>query len=373
MSGSERTVGDRASAEPRDADDSTNCPLGWTDQEFRDRFHRLLAELGEPAYRERQLRKWIWSRDPADFAAMSDLPGPLRRELDARLVLHPLALRERLVSRDGTQKFLWRRTRGEGDIESVSIPDGPRIAYCISSQAGCPVKCPFCATGHGGFQGQLSAGEIIDQVVQMRSTTGTAPTNIVFMGMGEPLLNFEAVLQSLAILTDPNQVGLGARRVTVSTVGIPERIRELSRRFPQVKIALSLHAPRDELRGELVPLNTRYPLGEVLAAVRDAVGSSGRLATMEYVMLPGVNDSDRDADDLARLLRGLSCRVNLIGFNPFPGAEYEKPSVNALVHFQRRLAERFSGPVTIRRPRGDDIQGACGQLRLHTAREAASR
>ena len=323
--------------------------------------------LGERSFRIGQIRRWLYTRDAESFEAMSDLPKSLRTALAERYIVHPLSVLEHRVSSDGTQKFLWARA-DTGDIESVLIPDGDRITYCVSSQAGCAVKCPFCATGYGGFQGQLSAGEIIDQVLQMRARTGLAPTNVVYMGMGEPLLNLEAVLDSLSTLTDSELVGLGSRRVTVSTVGIPDRIRELSKHHPQVKIALSLHAARDEVRDELVPMNRKFPLREVLGTIRETAGRTGRRATMEYVVLPGVNDAPSDADDLANLLRDVPARINLIGFNPFPEAPYSKPTVRALVAFQKRLAERFRGPVTLRRARGDDIQGACGQLRADVLR-----
>jgi 23S rRNA (adenine2503-C2)-methyltransferase len=226
------------------------------------------------------------------------------------------------------------------------------------------VKCTFCATGYGGFQGQLTTAEILDQVVQMRERTAMPPTNIVFMGMGEPLLNFEAVLGALGILTSPRQFGFGARRITVSTVGVPDRIRVLGQRFPQVKLALSLHTARPELRDQLVPLNQRFPLAEVLDAVREHARTAGKKVTFEYVVLPGVNDSARDADEVASATAGIPSRINLLGFNPFPGAPYAKPSVAQVVAFRSRLARRFPGTITIRRSRGEDIQGACGQLSL---------
>jgi 23S rRNA (adenine2503-C2)-methyltransferase len=352
---------------------SRHSPLGWLESEWVERAGALLAELGEPAYRARQLREWVFAKTPGSFAEMSDLPARLRETLETRVRLHPLDELEHQISRDGTQKFLWQRLEGAGNVESVTIPDGKRSTYCISSQAGCPVKCPFCATGHGGFQGQLSAAEIVDQVVRMRHRTGSPPTNIVFMGMGEPLLNFPEVLRSIEILTQPSQIGLGSRRLTVSTVGIPDRIRELARAHPQVQIALSLHAARDELRDELVPLNRRHPLASVIDALRDCVQGTNRWVTVEYVVLPGVNDGEADIAALSRVLRNLPCRINLIGFNPFPGAPYSKPGVASLVALQRRIQADFRGPVTIRRPRGEDIHGACGQLSLRAANGGAAR
>ncbi|MBI4602922.1 MAG: 23S rRNA (adenine(2503)-C(2))-methyltransferase RlmN, partial [Planctomycetes bacterium] len=329
----------------------------------------LLAQAGEPPYRLRQLREWIHRRTPESFAAMSDLPKALRDRLAEAFTLHPLERRLEDVSKDGTRKVLWSRLGG-GTIESVLIPERERTTYCISTQSGCPVRCTFCATGHGGFEGQLRAAEIVDQVLLMRSLTGCPPTNVVYMGMGEPLLNFEATCRSLEVLTHPDLVGFGARRITVSTVGIPERIRELGRRFPQVKLALSLHAPRDDLRDEIIPLNRKHPLGEVLAAVRDHAEATGKRATFEYILLPGVNDSEPDAREVRRRLKGIPSRINLIGFNPFPGAPYSKPSVERLLRFRAWLEEGYAGDVTIRRSRGEDIDGACGQLSLRHAAAA---
>jgi 23S rRNA (adenine2503-C2)-methyltransferase len=337
--------------------------LGLSSEEAGQALDEILRARGQPAYRARQARDWIYRRTPDSFERMSDLPAPLRTDLAASFTLHPLALRAEDRSRDGTRKFLWLRGDG-GTIESVVIPDRERTTYCISTQAGCPVKCTFCATGYGGFQGQLTAAEIVDQVLLMRSLTGTPPTNVVYMGMGEPLLNFGPVSRSLEVLTHPEQVGLGARRVTVSTVGIPDRIRDLALQFPQVKLALSLHAARDDLRDEIIPLNRKWPLGQVLDAVREHARLTGKKATFEYIVLPGVNDSLRDAEDVAARLAGIPSRINLIGYNPFPGGPYEKPAVKRLLVFRSWLQRNYPGEVTIRRSRGEDIQGACGQLSL---------
>jgi len=337
----------------------------WTATELAKHGARFLEEADEPAYRLKQIGKWLYDRTPDTFSEMKDLPKALRDRLESRFVLHPLKLEREQCSTDGTRKFLWSRG-SNGDVESVLIPDRDRVTYCISSQAGCPVKCPFCATGYGGFQGQLGAAEIVDQVVQMRSKSGQPPTNIVFMGMGEPLLNFDAVYRALEIFTDSRQLNVGSRRITVSTVGVPDRIRELQRRFPQIKLAISLHAARDELRDELVPLNRQYPLDRLIGVLRETTRRTGRTVTVEYVILPGVNDSDRDIREIVRLLDGIPARINLIGFNPFAGAPYEKPPVRRLVQFRERLAAHFPGPVTLRRARGADIDGACGQLSLRS-------
>lgn len=352
-----------------DAHSDTSCQPSLLDlgaEDLNTTLGDFLAAGDEPSYRRAQIIKWLYESTPANFEGMTNLPRRLRTSLTTRFSLHPLT--SKLVQRsvDGTQKFLWSR-RGRGEIESVLIPDKDRVTYCVSTQVGCPVKCTFCATGYGGFQGQLSAGEIVDQVLQMRSLTGQPPTNVVFMGMGEPLLNFPALIAALRILTDERQLGFGARRLTVSTVGVPERIRELARLFPQVKLALSLHAPEDGLRSELIPLGRQYPLHDVLTAVEAHTRVTGRKATFEYVVLPDVNDRKSDAERTARLLRNIPARINLIGFNPFQGAPYRKPTVHRLLQFRTWLERGFRGPVTIRRSRGEDIAGACGQLSLKHA------
>ncbi len=336
----------------------------------------FLKSRRQPAYRKAQILTWLYVNTPETFDGMNNLPKALREDLRREFQLHPLEKKLDTISTDGTRKFLWRRlVEGPGstaNIESVLIPDKDRITYCISTQAGCPVKCTFCATGYGGFQGQLSAAEIVDQVLLIRSLTGAPPTNLVYMGMGEPLLNLEAVLRSLEVLTHKDQVGIGARRITVSTVGIPDRIRALGAAFPQVKLAISLHAASNELRDELIPLNRQYPLEEVLRAVRDHSAMTGRQATFEYVVLPGVNDGRAEARKVCRLLEGIPSRINLIGFNPFSAAPYGKPSVRRLTQFRGWLEAGFPGPVTIRRSRGEDIQGACGQLSLENRYSSSS-
>ncbi|MGH7378589.1 MAG: radical SAM protein, partial [Candidatus Methylomirabilales bacterium] len=218
------------------------------------------------------------------------------------------------------------------------------------------------------FEGQLRPAEIVDQVAEMRRVSGLPPTNIVYMGMGEPLLNFPSAAASIEVLHGHAGLGLGSRRITVSTVGVPERIVELGRRFPQVKLALSLHAARDDLRSELIPLNRRFPLRPVLEAVREHRRITGKLPTFEYVLLPGVTDAPADARALGEVLRGLPSRINLIEYNPFPEAGYQKPAVARMVEFRRRVQEGFPGPVTIRRSRGEDIHGGCGQLSLAAGR-----
>jgi 23S rRNA (adenine2503-C2)-methyltransferase len=336
---------------------------GIQHQDWAESLAPILKEAGERDYRAKQILDWVFRRHAQAFDGMNNLPRALRQHLDARTTLHPVTVDRHEVSRDCTRKFLWRRSQG-GSIESVLIPDDSRRTFCVSTQAGCPVRCTFCATGYGGFDGQLSPGEIVDQVLQMIVETDIEPTNIVFMGMGEPLLNFENVLQSIGVLTHADQLGLSPRRLTVSTVGIPKKMVELADQYPQVKLALSLHAARDDLRDEIIPLNQKYPLSEVLEAAATHQRQTGRYMTFEYIILPGVNDSAQDAGELARRVGSIPSRINLIGFNPFPGAPYERPTVQGLTKFRSQLEEHYPGTVTIRRSRGEDIQGACGQLSL---------
>lgn len=322
---------------------------------------RQVQGAAQPRYRIRQIRHWIYEKTPDGFEGMTDIPEALRRELSRSFRLHPLTPVERVSSRDGTERFAWQTTTG-ALIESVWIPEGDRITCCLSTQAGCPVGCLFCATGRAGYRGNLSAAEIVDQFVSMKRIRGAPPTNVVLMGMGEPLLNYRNVSRAIRILTSPEQIHLGARRVTLSTVGIPKGIVALARDHPQVRLALSIHTPTDRVRDRLVPLNRRHPIRKILEACRVHSAETGKRITIEYVLIPGVNDAEKDALRLAPLLRGMAAKVNLIGFNPFPGAPFRKPSTAELIAFRGRLARTLRGPVVIRRSRGADIQGACGQL-----------
>ncbi len=337
--------------------------VGLTGDEWKASIGALLKEEKQPAYRGKTLSSWVFKHLATSFDQMSDLPKAFRENLAQKTILHPLTESNRQVSEDGTEKFLWRLNSGHA-LESVFIPDGNRRTFCISTQAGCPVKCTFCATGYGGFDGQLTPGQIVDQVIQLSHSTGMLPTNIVFMGMGEPLLNAPNVYKSIEILTAPDQLGLGTRRLTLSTVGIPKRIIELAKLHPQVKLAVSLHATNDELRDEIIPLNKQYPLEMLLSSIKEHHRITGKKVTFEYIILPGVNDSEEDARALARIARSTPSRVNLIGFNPFPQAHYGKPTVPQIQWFRNEIATRFDGEIMIRRSRGEDIQGACGQLSL---------
>ncbi len=338
----------------------------------------LVAELGERPYRLRQLRDWVFRRLAASFDDMTDLPLGLRRALDGRYVLSALALEERAVSRDGTEKFLWRLGDGR-QVESVSIPAAKKRTFCISSQVGCPLACSFCATGKLGYTRQLTAGEIVDQVRTMlrvgaesaRPDGGPREPNLVFMGMGEPLLNLRNLLPALASLNHDSFLNFGARRITVSTSGVAPRIAELAAFNPQIKLAVSLHAPEDRLRDELVPLNRKYPLATLMQACRAFADTTGKRVTFEYIHLPGVNDLPAHPEQLRALLEEIPSKINLIPYNPVPGLPYRPPSNAESAAFTTRLQGTLRCPVTLRRPRGRDIGGACGQLELERHPERA--
>jgi 23S rRNA (adenine2503-C2)-methyltransferase len=346
---------------------------------FESEIGELVAGSGERPYRLRQLRDWVFRRLAASFDEMTDLPAGLRRRLAERYVLSALALEERAVSRDGTEKFLWRLGDGR-EVESVSIPAARKRTFCISSQVGCPLACSFCATGKLGYTRQLTAGEIVDQVrILLRERGERAPTgpaarepNLVFMGMGEPLLNLRNLFPALASLNDGSFLNFGARRITVSTSGVAPRIAELAAFNPQIKLAISLHAPEDRLRDELVPLNRKYPLATLLRACRDFARTTGKRVTFEYIHLPGVNDLPAHPEQLRGLLEGMPSKINLIPYNPIPGLPYRPPSEAESAEFTVRLQAALRCPVTLRRPRGRDIGGACGQLELERHPERAS-
>ncbi len=332
--------------------------------------HALAAHFaarGHASYRVRQTLAWIYERDAMRFAEMTDLPLEERAALDAAFDLTAPTLASVARSADGTTKHLWRMDDGEL-LESVLIPTGNRLTLCISSQAGCAMACVFCATGWSGYRRQLTAGEIVAQFRGARrwaSETGLGTiTNVVFMGMGEPLANRKAVMLALTLLN--HAYGLGARRITVSTVGVVPGILELAQRPEQFRLAVSLHAPNHELRQKLVPIEKKHPLPELLDALRAFEQAGGRRITFEYVMIDSLNDDPDLARELAALVREFQAHVNLIPFNPIPGTDWEPSPPTRLRAFERILAEGGVN-ATVREPRGRDIAAACGQLRAEHA------
>jgi 23S rRNA (adenine2503-C2)-methyltransferase len=351
---------------PEENEAATKNPdlLGMTPEEMDETLGRHFAARGQPRYRAGQVRRWVLEGLAEDFEAMTDLPQEERESL-----AHSFSMSEpecAVVSRssDGTVKHLWRLADGEL-VESVLIPTEERLTLCISSQAGCGMGCTFCATGFGGLRRNLSAGEIASQYrasLRWALQQGLGRiSNVVFMGMGEPLQNYAATLAALRIMLDDNAYGLSRRRVTVSTSGVVPMIDRLREDCP-VALAVSLHASNDALRDELVPLNRKYPLRELLAACRRYLERAPRdFITFEYVMLDGINDAEQHAEELIELVREVPCKFNLIPFNPFPGSGLRKSHPERIKAFARRLAD--AGIITtVRRTRGDDIDAACGQL-----------
>lgn len=323
---------------------------------------------GEPAFRAVQLLKWIHHRGIADFNLMTDMSKQLRAKLQADCVIQAPEVHSEHIAKDGTRKWLVA-IPGGSLIETVFIPEKKRGTLCISSQVGCALNCTFCSTARQGFARNLTVAEIIGQVWfardRLRQVTDsplcTEITNVVLMGMGEPLLNFDAVVPALSIMRDEFGYALPRRRVTVSTSGVVPKIDELAA-LSDVSLALSLHAPNDELRNELVPINKKYPLDVLLAACRRYVSANKRyFITMEYVMLKGVNDSLAHAKQLVKLLNNVPSKVNLIPFNPFPGAPYTCSDLDTIHDFCNYLSDHDM-VCTIRKTRGDDIDAACGQL-----------
>jgi 23S rRNA (adenine2503-C2)-methyltransferase len=332
---------------------------------------QLVHSLGERAFRARQLKRWVHRFGASDFEAMTDLARSLRVKLGVAACVAAPTVRSHSVAVDGTQK--WLLAVGDRDaVEAVYIPDADRATLCISTQAGCAVNCLFCATGKQGFSRNLNTGEIIGQLWLaehgLRRQRGLAPgraermiSNVVMMGMGEPLQNYEALVPALRLMLDDDAYGLSRRRVTVSTAGMVPQIDRLARDCP-VALAVSLHAPDDALRDQLVPLNRKYPLAELMAACRRYLRTAPRdFITFEYVMLDGVNDSDRHARGLLRLVEDLPCKFNLIPFNAFDGTSVRRSPPQRVQEFAAVLTS--AGIVTTtRKTRGDQIDAACGQL-----------
>ena len=333
-----------------------------------------LGELGLPRYRARQLYHWAYQQLAPDYATMTVLPKTLRAELAERLPFSQLTPVRQAVSDDGeTVKLLLRTFDGE-HIETVLMFYPDRTTVCVSCQVGCAVGCAFCATGMMGLTRNLTAGEMVAQVIEAARAArarGRTLTNIVMMGMGEPFQNYANVLKMIAILHDEAGLNFGSRRTTVSTSGLVPFIDKLAEEPYQVKLAISLHAPNDELRGQLVPLNRRYGVAELMAACRRYVARTKRRVTFEYALIKDVNDSDAIARELAALLKGLLCHVNVIPLNPSPAAPFERPSVERIERFAALLREAGI-PATVRYSRGVDIAAACGQLRVEHEQQAAT-
>lgn len=320
-------------------------------------------EHGEKPFRGSQAARHLWQNPVATFAGMTDLPAAFRALLEEHFTIPRLALATRQTSSDGTEKFLFRLDDGEF-IETVAIPEGSRLTLCISSQAGCALQCAFCATGAMGFSRNLQMFEIAGQVREMNLLDPPMKvTNVVFMGMGEPLMNWKAVDPTLTALNSPAGLGIGARHITVSTVGVLPGIVALGERPEQFRLAISIHAPNDELRQSLMPINTKYPLASVIEAAK----VFDRRVTFEYVMLGGVNDAAEQVAQLAALARECRAFVNLIPLHPGGAGDFTPSSPEQIHWFARRL--RAAGiEAAVRKSRGMDISAACGQLRVERQR-----
>ncbi len=326
-------------------------------------FDELAAELdrwGEPRFRALQVFDWVYKKGARSFAEFSTLPAAFREELERTFSLALPELAQHLAAPDKAEKFVFRLSDGQF-IESVLIPSGARQTLCLSSQVGCRYGCRFCASGLGGFKRNLTAGEMTGQVLFLRDRLDVALTNFVFMGMGEPLDNFENLSGALRNMNAPEGLGIAARRITISTAGVVPGIERLAALDLQVNLSLSLHAVRDSLRSELMPINRKYPLAEVLKACEGFVRAGGRMMTLEYVLLGGINDAPADARGLAAIARRLGAKVNVIPYSAFEGLAC-RPAREAHQDAFLKALEEQRVKATLRRSKGAAIQAACGQL-----------
>jgi 23S rRNA (adenine2503-C2)-methyltransferase len=324
----------------------------------------VLAEsLGAPRYRGRQLARWIFARGVVDLEAMTDLPRDFRAALAARATVDVPEVERRTPSQDGSHKLVLRYGDG-ARVQAVLMPDGDRLTLCVSTQVGCGFACAFCFTGTMGLERNLSAGEIVAQVLVARQGLGPGEriTHIVYMGMGEPLANYSATVKSLRLLTDPQAFAFSPRRITVSTVGLVSGIERLAKETLKVNLAISLHATSNEIRDRIMPVNRGFAIEELLAACRRFPLPFRQRMTFEYVLLDGINDSVEDARRLVKLLKGIRGKINLIPFNDWEGSSFARPPLPRILAFQAVLLEHGI-TATIRWSKGEDIGAACGQLR----------
>ena len=327
----------------------------------------LFAEYGEKPFRAEQVMKWIHQRGVLDIDSMTDISKNLREHLKKTTEIRLPLIDESYVSDDGSRKWIIDIDSGS-KVEMVYIPEAGRGTLCVSSQAGCTLDCSFCATGKQGFDRNLSSAEIIGQLWLANEQLGTFKgisqrvTNVVMMGMGEPLLNFDNVMEAISLMMDDCAYGLSKRKVTISTAGVVPAIDRM-KDYTDASLAISLHAPNDELRSQLMPINKKYPINELFRAVRAYFASlpDRRVPVIEYVLIAGINDHRQHARDLAELLKSLPCKINLIPFNPFDMSSYRRPSSSSVSNF-RQILQQAGYTVTVRTTRGDDIRAACGQL-----------
>jgi 23S rRNA (adenine2503-C2)-methyltransferase len=340
----------------------------------------LVVSMGEPEYRAKQLRNWVYKNPVFSFEEMTDLPLTFRQRLERETSLHSLKPVQETTGHDGTMKVLFKLADSK-TVESTLMyynrdGGGQRRTVCVSTQAGCAIGCPFCATGQQGFERNLTPGEIIDQVLYFAhylqeqynegkhnmDKTANRITNIVFMGMGEPLANYDALRQAIEMLNSPEGFGLGARNMVVSTAGLVPQMKRLSQEKLQVGLAVSLHASDNGLRNQLVPINRKYPLEQLIPACQEYYQTTGRRLSFEYILFNGINDSIAQARSLARLIQGLNGHVNLIPANPTNDPSFRPPPRQAILAFEQEL-KQYHVNATLRESRGQDIDAGCGQLR----------
>ncbi len=319
-----------------------------------------MKALGEPSYRAGQIFAWLYRKRASSFDGFTDLSKSFREELGTHFSIGALEIAERAKAKDGTVKILFRLGDGRF-VEAVAIPSGRRLTLCLSTQVGCRFGCVFCASGLDGFKRNLTPSEIVGQILSAEEALGAGMTNYVFMGMGEPLDNFENVERALRIMNAPEGLGVAARRMTVSTAGFLPGLTRFAGLDLQVNLSVSLHAATDNLRNRLMPINRKYPLERLVDACEDYRKAGGRKITCEYIVIGGLNDTLHDADGLTGVARRLEAKVNLIAYSYVSGLEFETPDAASIARFGRWLKERGI-PVTLRQSKGVDIGAACGQL-----------
>ena len=347
------------------------CLIGLDPEQIK----LLFKELGQPSFRAQQLLNWLYEKAVVDFGKMSTFSQELRHSLEEKYAVTSLVLQRVQTSEDGqTEKFLWQLADGKL-VESVLIASDDRRTVCVSSQVGCPARCAFCASGQQGFFRNLETEEIVGQIYLINNwlkERGERVSHIVYMGMGEPFRNYEAVVQSIRLLIHPELFNISQRRITVSTVGVTEGIERFATEDLKVNLVLSLHAPNQRIRQKIIPYARQYPLDAILEAMDLYATKTKRDITYEYTLLSGINDNEEDAEELAKLLRNKQCTVNLIPYNPVAGLKLKRPEVSAIRRF-REVLDQYRIINTCRYTKGDDIAAACGQLALQEITETAEK